>query len=88
MYIWQKRWWQKFLELTFTEIILFNKKRKKEKLKAVLDCELERAYRSLAPGPLAEESCWAVIIKPLRFKEKEIILKKAIQYFKESKQRI
>lgn len=85
MYIWQKRWWEKFLELTFTEIILLIIKRKKEKLKAILDCEdidtfeMVRAYRSLAPGPLTEESCWAVIIKLLRFKEKEIILKKAIQ---------
>lgn len=62
-------------------------------MKAVWDCEdidtfeIERAYRSLAPGLLAEESCWAVIIKLLRFKEKEIILKKAIQYTKERKQR-
>lgn len=39
MYIWQKRWREKFLELTFTEIILLIKKRKKEKLKAILDCE-------------------------------------------------
>lgn len=49
---------------------------------------MERAYRSLVPGPFVEESCWAVIIKLLRFKEKEIILIKAIQYPKEKKLRI
>lgn len=94
MYIWQKRMWEKILELTFTEITSLNKKRKKEKLKAILYCEdidtfeMERAYRSPVPGPFVEESCWAVIIKLLRFKEKEIILIKAIQYPKEKKQRI
>lgn len=63
-------------------------------MKAFLGCEdtdtfeMKRACRSLAPGPLAEKSCWAVIIKLLTFKEKEIILKKAIQYSKERKQRL
>lgn len=63
-------------------------------MKAFLDCEdidtfeMKRSQRSLPPGPLGEEFCWTVIIKLLRFKEKEIILKKAIQYSKERKWRI
>lgn len=47
-------------------------------MKAIWDCEdidtfeMERAHKSLAPGPKAEQSCWAVIIKLLRLEEKEI----------------
>lgn len=69
MCIWEKRGWEKFLELTLTEIILLHKKKEERKVESQLDCEdidtfeMERAYRSLAPGPLAEESCWAAIIK-------------------------